>query len=279
MVRFFWGKLIGGLLGFALFRFWGALIGAYIGHRFDVNVAQYSFFMGGPKLNELKAHFFEALFSCMGYVAKADGRVTESEIQVARAIMQSLQLSPQKTKEAIAYFQAGKDAQFDMRALLHALREECRRNRSLLRMFMQLQFQAAYADSGSLHPLVEKELVKISQYLGFSTIEYQQIHAMFQAQYEFARQHFQGGGRRSGHSTQGPKPRHSEIENAYHILGVNSKATQEQVKKAYRRLMNEYHPDKLAAKGLPNEMMKAATEKTTQIQLAYEEIKQYKGWS
>jgi DnaJ like chaperone protein len=275
-----WGKIIGSLLGYAILGGFGLLIGLFVGHRFDLNLTQYNFFMGSSNLNTLKDHFFEALFACMGHVAKADGRVSEPEIQAARAIMQSMQLSARKTQQAIDFFTQGKGPDFDMRSLLQKLKQECRGNRSLLRMFMQLQFQAAYA-SGTLHPAQEKELLTMSQYLGFSAFEYQQCQAMFRAQYEFAEQQYHYYQQSQSHSGQ----RHSfeqvqknDVEQAYKILNVTRSATQDQVKKAYRRLMNEYHPDKLAAKGLPNEMMKAATEKTTQIQLAYEMIKKNKGW-
>lgn len=279
-MRIFWGKIIGGLLGWSIFGFFGLLLGLFIGHRFDRNLSQYYFFSSGANLNDIKDHFFEALFSCMGMVAKADGRVSEHEIQAARAIMQSMQLSPNKTKKAMEYFSAGKNSDFDAKSLLTKLKEECRGNRSLLRMFIQLQLQAAYA-GGIPHPAQEKELLKISQWLGFSTFEYAQCQAMFRAQHEFQQHQYQSYQRGSSHShsyQQSAGPRTGDIQQAYTVLGVSATATQDQVKKAYRRLMNEYHPDKLAAKGLPDEMLKSATEKTTQIQLAYEMIKKNKGW-
>ena len=67
------------------------------------------------------------------------------------------------------------------------------------------------------------------------------------------------------------------LKDAYLVLGVSSPASDADVKKAYRRMMNQHHPDKLVAKGLPEEMMKLATEKTQEIKKAYELIKQKRG--
>ena len=64
----------------------------------------------------------------------------------------------------------------------------------------------------------------------------------------------------------------TSLQDAYGILGLTSSATMAEVKKAYRRLMNQNHPDKLVAKGLPEEMMRLAKEKTQKISKAYETI-------
>ncbi len=63
------------------------------------------------------------------------------------------------------------------------------------------------------------------------------------------------------------------INEAYDLLGVKASDSDTEIKKAYRRLMSQHHPDKLVSKGLPEEMIKLATEKTQQIKKAYEQIK------
>ncbi|KZZ15482.1 hypothetical protein A3751_17250 [Oleiphilus sp. HI0080] len=65
----------------------------------------------------------------------------------------------------------------------------------------------------------------------------------------------------------------SQLEEAYDVLGLEKECSDQELKRAYRRLMSQHHPDKLVAKGLPEEMMKLATEKTQQIKEAYELVK------
>ena len=71
--------------------------------------------------------------------------------------------------------------------------------------------------------------------------------------------------------------RRMTLEDAYAILEVSPQASDREVKKAYRLLMSRHHPDKLVAKGLPEEMMKIATEKTQEIRAAYEIVKNSRG--
>jgi DnaJ like chaperone protein len=66
------------------------------------------------------------------------------------------------------------------------------------------------------------------------------------------------------------------MNDAYAILGVNKSASEAEIKTAYRRLMSQHHPDKLVSKGLPDEMIKIATEKTQEIRKAYDLIKSKK---
>jgi DnaJ like chaperone protein len=67
--------------------------------------------------------------------------------------------------------------------------------------------------------------------------------------------------------------RRQSLQRAYEILGLSAQSTEEEIKRAYRNLMSRYHPDKLVSKGLPEEMIKFATEKTQEIKAAYDFIK------
>jgi DnaJ like chaperone protein len=73
----------------------------------------------------------------------------------------------------------------------------------------------------------------------------------------------------------GGSPRSSadELSSAYDALGVSSSASDSEVKKAYRKLMSQYHPDKLMGQGVPDDMLKAATERSQEVQAAYDVIK------
>ena len=68
-----------------------------------------------------------------------------------------------------------------------------------------------------------------------------------------------------------------EFKDYYDTMGVARDATQDEIKRAYRKLMSENHPDKLIAQGVPEAMVKLATERSQEIQAAYEMIKKSRG--
>ncbi|NOZ36483.1 MAG: co-chaperone DjlA [Gammaproteobacteria bacterium] len=262
-----WGKLIGGAFGFMLGGPLGAVLGTALGHQFDkgLNLAKMNGGIGGDIFagvgdrERVQTAFFTALFSVMGHVAKADGRVSEDEIAMARHLMQQMALGEAQRKLAIELFNKGKQADFDLDGVILQFRQECHRRRTLMQMFMETLLHAAYADD-VLDPAEQRLLEHISEMLGFSRMFYQQMHARVQAQ-----RHFHMGG-----ETQSPE---KQLQEAYEMLGVSESASDAEIKKAYRRLMNQHHPDKLVSKGLPEEMIKLATEKTQKIKAAYETIK------
>lgn len=255
------GKVVGGAFGFLLGGPLGAILGASVGHQFDEGLQGIE---QDEQLNPGDQHrvqmaFFTATFSVMGHIAKADGRVTTAEINLAKRVMDELALSDEMKKTAINLFQQGKDDSFPLYGILDQFRRECHRRTHLIQMFLEIQIQAAYAD-GVLDKSEEKVLHKICTHLGVSNFEYQRLKLQFQAQQRFY-----------GQDQQNPAER---LDDAYAVLGIASSATDAEVKKAYRRLMSQHHPDKLVAKGLPEEMMVIAKEKTQKIRKAYEIIKE-----
>ena len=74
-----------------------------------------------------------------------------------------------------------------------------------------------------------------------------------------------------------PAPDALSTDDACALLGVEETCSDAELKRAYRRMMNRHHPDKLAAKGLPEEMMRIATEKTREIKAAYDHLKRVRG--
>jgi len=261
-----WGKIIGGSFGFMLGGPLGALFGAAIGHNLDRGLGQLggSGFTPGQQ-ERVQGAFFTATFSVMGYIAKADGQVSKDEINVANELMRQLNLSPEMMATARKLFREGKSANFPLDDVLKQFRQECHRRQTLMRMFLEMQIHAAFAD-GHLHPAERKALQHICDMLGFSQHEFDHLVAMVKA-------HSEGAGASRGPDSSGGLSKSM----AYKVLDVDSKATDAEVKKAYRRLMNQHHPDKLVAKGLPDEMMQVAKEKTQEIKAAYEVIKKARG--
>ena len=259
-----WGKVIGGALGFVVSGPIGALLGAAIGHSFDKGLSGLEAMSPGNFSTEnIQAAFFTATFSIMGKVAKSDGIVSQEEIDIAQATMARMQLSSEQKKAAQTLFAEGKSSSFDYRAVATQLRQECGRRRNLLQMFLEIQVQTALAD-GELHPAEQSILLELAELLGFSRNQFEQLLAMAAAQQRFY----------NGHQQNDQVNEPSRLKKAYEVLGLNEDCSDQELKRAYRRLMSQHHPDKLVAKGLPEEMMKIATEKTQQIKEAYDLVKQ-----
>ncbi len=263
------GKIIGGVFGYLItHNIWGILIGVFLGHQFDKGLSRSGggFSAGWRVVNQARAQqaFFETTFSVMGHLAKADGRVSEEEIALARQVMARMGLPEAARREAVRLFGQGKAADFDLDAALTNFRSVTLGQRNLLQMFLEIQFFAAYAD-GAMDPDERRVLLHVCELLGFSEVDFERLDAMIQAEMHG----FQGGGAQR----QGPS-----LADAYAILGISEDASDSEVKKAYRRLMSQHHPDKLVAKGLPEEMMKLAQEKTHEIRSAYERIKEARGF-
>lgn len=258
-----WGKIIGGISGYLLAGPLGLLVGAVLGHQFDRSVAR----MGGvftPGIDHAHVQrvFFETTFSVMGHLAKSDGRVSEKEIALARQVMARMNLSEKSRLEAINLFNQGKQADFALDEVMERFRQACFRRRNLGQMFVEIQLHAAYAD-GVMNPAERGLLLRICQQVGFTALDFDRLDTMIRAEI---------------HAAQGGVGAKGSLEDAYAILNIDAKAGDAEVKRAYRRLMNQHHPDKLVAKGLPAEMMKLAEEKTHEIRAAYERIREARGF-
>lgn len=259
-----WGKLAGGSLGFALGGPLGAMIGAMLGHQLDkASQGQRERIGFDPGSQErTQAAFFTATFSVMGCIAKSDGQVSPQEIRLAKQVMAEMNLNKDQREAAVKLFNQGKRADFALDEVLEQFRKECGRKATLKQIFIEVQLQAAYAD-GVKHPAEERILKHICTMLDYPLHLLTQLESLI-----FAQQHsYQQTTRTSSES---------ELKNAYQILGVSSSASDAEVKRAYRRLMSQHHPDKLIAKGLPEEMIKIATGKTKEIQKAYDLVKTHR---
>jgi len=253
-----WGKLIGGGFGFMLGGPLGALMGMAAGHQFDKGLHAIDLEPGNTERVQLA--FFTAVFSVMGYLAKADGTVSRSEIQMAENIMDQMNLDADQRKAAIELFNQGKQNDFPLDDILQQFKKECHRRTNLLQMFLEILIATAYADN-NLDRAEHAALQNIAQQIGFSAPQLEQIINRVGAQQSY-----------SQHSSPSSSNQPT-LNQAYAVLGVDSEVSDSSLKKSYRRLMSQHHPDKLVAKGLPEEMIKLANQKTAEIKTAYEQIK------
>jgi DnaJ like chaperone protein len=250
------GKLIGGALG-AFFGPVGLAVGAALGHQYDTGV------LGGPSRPPAE-QFFRSTFRIIGHVAKADGRVTEREIEAARSVMQGLRLDAGQVQAAISHFTAGKQAGFDLETELAELRSACGAHPEILRVFVEIQLRFALAGSDMVGA-ARARVTRVAQGVG--------VEPPLLARMEAA---MRGGDSRATGAA-GQAGIEARIAAAYRTLEVDADITNDELTKAYRRLMSRHHPDKLKANGLPDSMLEHAKQRTQAIREAYDLLRERRG--
>lgn len=208
-------------------------------------------------LGQVQAQFLDSTFAAMGALCKADGAVTRDEIKVAETLFDRLHLSPEQRDAAKSSFNRGKTPEFDLDAEIGKLRQVSRGRGPLLQIFLQVQLMAIAADGG-VHPAEHAMLVRMARGLGLSEAHVAQLEAML----------------RTGTGAGAARPAGQKLDDAYAALGVSPSASDAEIKRKYRRLMSQNHPDKLAGKGLPESMREIAEERTREISTAYRLIKE-----
>ncbi|MBG15417.1 MAG: molecular chaperone DjlA [Crocinitomicaceae bacterium] len=242
-------SIIGAILGFVVTRsFFGAFIGYLIGSALGSSFISASTTSSGTRNNSFSSggsqnDFARALLILSASVMKADGSVKKSELEYVKQFF-NRQFPPSYAKQYILRFR-------DILKKEYNVYNECAQLIRFLsvdqRLFLiQYLFGIAQAD-GHVSEAEVKLIEQIASYFRISTLEFQQLKSMF----------------------------YKDASNAYKVLGLNSNATDEEVKKAYRKMAIKHHPDKYAQMG--EEHQKAAKEKFQKLQDAYETIKKERG--
>jgi len=253
-------KLIGFIAGYYFFGFFGALIGLFIGSFIDRMMA-YGAGAINPLQNALRQTvFLETVFISMGKLAKADGHVSQHEIDHVEQFMQRLGMTAEHRQQAIALFKQGADPAFDTAPTYHRFMSVCGHTRHLKQVLLIYLIVMALAD-GHSHPDEEALLAGIASRLGYDQAEFRQMLDMVLNQ-----SHFAGGQATTA----------TALDDAYKALGVSKDSSDAEIKRAYRKLMSQYHPDKLIGQGLPEDMIAMATEQAKEIQLAHDLIKKHR---
>ena len=257
----YWGKLIGGIAGLATGKPLLMLLGLIVGHQFDRGFAERLGEFSSRQTSSLpiSEDFARILFQVMGHLAKSDGQVTEDEIRAARALMHRLNLGPAQIRRAIAWFTEGKDAKFVLSGALRELRTQHARRPDMRSLFVRLLMEVSLSKN-RLQQVERALLWRVCKKLDISRVELAQVEAMLRAQRGFRR------------SPQGDTDA-ARVGKAYRVLGVDKTATNAEIKKAYRRLMNKHHPDKLASSNPDEKTVDDAERLTREIRGAYELLK------
>ncbi len=259
------GTLIGGSLGFMLGGPLGAIIGGAIGSNIGIG-------MGGPQahpgsrvngqayhrrttgFNPLEAQqtFMIALISLAAKVAKADGSVSEAEVRsFDRFLKDQLGMAGEERRVAARIFNEARDSEIPAGEFARQIRQLMGHQPDRLRDLISLLMSIAMAD-GHFHEAEERLIRSIAREMGLTERDYDEAAAMF-------------------------NPRAS-VSTSYTVLGVTQGASNDDIKKAYRQLAREYHPDVVANKGMGEDFQKFAAEKMRAVNSAYDAVKEARGF-
>ncbi|SEI61330.1 co-chaperone DjlA [Frateuria terrea] len=244
----------------------GAIVGAVIGFVID-SLRQSQRYRAAPQMDGL----YGPLFALLGAVAKSDGRVSEAEIAVAERMMTRMGLTGEQRRQAIASFNQGKQPEFDVTPAIDGLRRWVGMRRDHAFPVLDVVIETVLAE-GNPPPEKMGILRQLAFALRISDMELMALMAMKGYAWNAAagdRRRGSGGGYVPPHrNTHGPDP--------YTVLGITRNADERAIKRAYRKLISEHHPDRLG--DLPEDMRKRAEARASEINAAYERIKAEKGF-
>ncbi len=245
------GKLVGGTIGFALGGPLGAIFGAAFGHAFDTGT-ELDTAGNQQRLSTVEQHqltFFVAAFSMLAKMAQADGRVTKAEIDSIEGFMDTdLRLNAQSRNAAVSIFRTALNAPGSFADFAGQFYGQFHNQPQMLELMIDILLRVAVSD-GSLSRGEELLIHAAVNTFNFSTGRYEQLKSQYVP----------------------------TTDRAYAVLGCNPEDSDEEVKRSYRQRVQEYHPDKIAAKGLPDEFTRFAQDKFREIQEAWEGIKAARG--
>jgi len=245
------GKIVGGTIGFALGGPLGAIFGTAFGHAFDTGTELDSP-RDGQRLSRVEQNqltFFVAAFSMLAKLAQSDGRVSPEEIDSIETFMEKdLRLNVESRQVAVNIFRTALNAPGTFDDFARQFYEEFHDQPQMLEVMIEVLLRVAVSDGSMTGKEEELILVAVNTFR-FSSIRYNQL-----------------------------KAKHvKNADKAYAVLGCSPDDDDDQVKRCYRQRVQEYHPDKIAAKGLPDEFTRFAQDKFREIQEAWEEVKAERG--
>jgi DnaJ like chaperone protein len=249
----FIGKLLGGTIGFAIGGPLGALAGAVFGHTFDrSDESTHIFDAGYAERGEAQAQltFFVGTFSMLAKLARSDGRITPQEVDsIERFMAVDLALDPESRRAARGIFNKAVDSSETFQDYAAQFYRQFQGEPHLLEMMVDIMLKVSVAD-GSLTESEESLILSAVRLFGLGDDVYTKLRARYQG---------------------------DSLEKYYSALKTTAVDSDEKVKQQYRKLVSEYHPDKIASKGLPDPFIQFANDKFREIQDAYEKIKAHRG--
>jgi len=241
-----WGKVIGGVAGFAVGGPLGALLGAVAGHAVDKAHGGGAGLKRVSREEQRQVAFTLAVIALGAKMAKADGHVTRDEVD---AFKQLFHIPPSEVNNVAKIFDRAKGSTAGFELYAQQVAGLFPHEPAVLEELLGGLFHIAKAD-GVVHPAELEYLKKVSDIFGFDQHTFERVTASHMP---------------------------PEQADSYEVLGLTSDVTDAEVKSAYRKLIHESHPDKLMAQGLPQEFIDLANEKMAAINAAYDKIKKERG--
>jgi len=273
-----WGKIIGGFGGYLVGGPIGLLIGLLLGvltDKYAKTTKPPSFTQVSPQaLVRIRKEFFITTFSVLGYLFRCSGKPEKNGYGYAGYVLGKLSLPEERWHESIRLYNEGKMPDFSLHNNVGAFYVACRDQPNLLEMFIEILLYGAQSD-GDISIVERNIILNICYQLDFNNADYERMVEVIKAEYRHARMReskiFNKGAKKEIFGDAGA------IHDAYAILDTTPEASDEEIKRAYRRLTSQHHPDKLISKGLPEELLKVAEIKTREIRAAYEQIRETRG--
>jgi len=245
-----WGKGVGVTFGWLAGGPWGALLGLMLGNSADAGFGPPRRFSGW-RAGASPAGWFPALFALLGHVARADGRVSESDVAFAEALMARMRLEPRQRRVAIRSYNDGRRVHFTPEPALVRLRLAASGRDSLAEGFLAVLVAGATVD-GRPPPPVYRLLLHAALALGAGR---EVLAALLQSR---------------GYPPDAPD------SDPYLVLGIEERATDSEVKVAYRRLIQRHHPDRLGP-GAKEAELREAGRRSAEIRRAWEQLRRRRG--
>ncbi len=248
------GKIVGATIGYFLGGPLGLIAGAVFGHMFDTSSSasesqssrgSNAYFFRNTGYSRSQMVFFVGAFSMLAKLASADGSVSEgARRKVDEFMVRDLKLTGQSYSYAQSIFNQALSQNVSFENLADQFYENFRTSPQFLTLMIDIFYRVAMVD-GRISANEERLISYAVRVFNLA----QSVHDSIKRNYNV-----------KGSSK------------AYAVLGLTESATETEIKKAYRRLILEFHPDTVAAKGMADEFKEYATKKFREIQEAYESI-------
>jgi len=243
------GKLTFGTLGLFFGGPLGAIAGAALGHHL---IDKKENFLADPVqrpsqpdyAETAQAAYFVSLFSILGKLSKIDGVVSSHEIAVTERFINSLHIAETEKQFAKQVFREARNSRYTIEDFAIQLYQTTKQQPAVLLSFFDLLLQIAASD-GKLHPAEETALKRIKGIFQISDHQFDNMKAVY----------------------------FKALDRYYKTLNCTPQSSNAEIKSNYKKLVKDFHPDRIVSKGLPEEFTDFATRRFREIQKAYDEIK------